>query len=118
LDGYHQDALHIAGVNRGGCPNSPNVIVAEGGEEVLGHRSIMTELFGILADMVPALHGDLSDLLQHLFSVHGLEILLLVAVGDRSKAHLPFDDSDRAIPDADFVGCIHYSAEADGCGVP
>ncbi len=70
-----------------------------------------------MADIVPALHGDLSDLLQHLCFVHGLEVLLLVAVGDRSKRHLPFDAIDTCIPDADFVARIHYSTEADGRGV-
>ena len=70
-----------------------------------------------MADVVPALHGDPPVSFQHLFSVHGLEVLLLVAVGDSSKGHLPFDDSDRAISDSDFVAGIHFSSEADGCDV-
>ena len=64
-----------------GVPMAPTASLAEGGVEVLRHGAVVAEFFGSLADVVPARELELADLAQHLRAIHGLEVLLLGAVG-------------------------------------
>ena len=73
LNGDHQDALHVARVDRRGCPNDAHVIMAKGGEEVLGDGAIVAELRGLVADVVPTLHRDRADLLEHRVPIQRLK---------------------------------------------
>src|SRR5205814_4667792 len=62
LGGDHQDPRHVGGVDSRRRPEGPDVVGAEGGEEVLGHGTVVTELPGVVADEVPAGEGELRQL--------------------------------------------------------
>ena len=53
LDGDHQDARHVAGVDGRRRTDRPYAIIAKGGEEILGHRSVVAELLGVMACLLP-----------------------------------------------------------------
>src|SRR5262249_6137214 len=54
LCGYHQNSIDIRGGDGRGRSNGTDAIVAKGGEEVLGHWPVVTELLGVVPNVVPA----------------------------------------------------------------
>ena len=117
MDGDHQDTIYVARRDGRRRPNSSQAIGAKGSEELLGGRTIMTELFRVLTNEVPALQVEAPDLVEHRLRIDGLEILFFGGVGRRGEAHLPFDDRDGAITQANFVTGIDNGSAADGCRV-
>ena len=77
LHGDHQDAFHIAGVERRRSSYGANAIVPEGGEELLGHGSVVTELLRIMTNVVPACEAQATDLPQYLFTIDRSKVFLV-----------------------------------------
>jgi hypothetical protein len=100
-----------------GVPMVPTPSCPKGGEEVLGMRPIVAELFGVVPDQVPARDAQPTDPPQHLVAVHRLEVFFLRLVGDYAEAHRSFDDRHLSIAQADLVAGIDDRPEADGRGV-
>ena len=116
MDRQHENAIHIRGRDRRRASNSPDSIVTKCSEEVLGHWTVVTKLFGVLTDVVPACYVHGPDLSERLFCIDRLEILFCVLVGDRAVRGT-FDYSHLRIPQADFVTGIDLGVVADGRGV-
>src|SRR5712664_1952369 len=64
----HQNSIYIRGGDGSGSSNRPDAIVSKGSKEVLGHRTVVAELPGILANEIPAREAHPSDFGEHLFS--------------------------------------------------
>src|SRR5262249_23945879 len=117
LDANRQNALQIARVDGRVRPNRPHGVVPKGGKELLGHRTVVTELARIVTNVVPACHVQAADFSEHIFAINPLEILFLGRVGSEGVRHLAFDDRDRSIAQPDFVAVIDDGAVSNGRGV-
>src|SRR5207247_7821915 len=84
----HQDSRHIGGREGRRAPDGPDAIVAESGEELLTHRTVVAKLFGVVTDVVPTREAQPAKLSEHLFSVHRLEVFLSGLVGGKGERDL------------------------------
>jgi hypothetical protein len=73
----------------------------------------MAKLFRIVADEVPACQLKAANLFEHLFSIHGLKVFLLVFVRTGSKGHLAFDHRDRCVSQVDLVAGVDGGSITD-----
>jgi hypothetical protein len=113
LGRYHEDAIDVRRGDGDRSSNGPDSVVTERGEEVLSSRAIVPELAGVLANEIPAREAQFSDFCQHAFSVHRLEVFLLVHIGAGGEAHVTFDDGDVGIAQPDLVAGIDAGSRAD-----
>jgi hypothetical protein len=94
-------------LDRGLCADLSDSVVAEGRKEI----------FRIVANEVPARKLKATNLSQHFFSIHRLEVFLLGLVRRESKRHLPFDHRDPSVSQADLIAGIDDGSIADSRSV-
>ncbi len=71
----------------------------------------------VVANKVPAAEAQLCNLAEHLFSIHGLEVFFLIAVGAGGEAHLALDDRHIGIAQSDLAAGIDDGSISDGGSV-
>jgi len=117
LDAHYEDPVHIPGVDGNVRSNGADAVVAEGAKEVLGDRPIVTELFGILADVVPTGNRQSREFRERRLGAQRLEVFFSVFVRSEGIGHVTFDNGDCGIAQANFVTGIDNGAAAYGRGV-